>query len=499
MRSIVAGFGMRIPLGKQGENLATQVQIPVVKEWKALYGEGTFQLVNKRPDEDFAYACVIHWDDEKVMWDITNTELTNVGRGVCELQYYVGDVLAKSHSWVTVIVETVYEDGATPPEPWQSWVQEVLAAGADAQGAAVSAGASAESAEHSAEVASEKAGKAEQYIARAETAALQAEGYADDAQSAKTDAETASTHYPKISDANLHWLVWDAISAAYVDTEIIAEGKDGADGTSVTVSAVSESTADGGQNIVTFSDGKTLTVKNGSKGSQGEKGEPTDVQQKTGQSITAVMSQKAVTDNLAKKVEMVSSTSPVVRLYGVRHNSTKTMMLEVQTSMAKKDSIPRRNANGTFAVGTPTNPTDAVNKEYVDTLIKSIGDSYNLIGNFELTPDNGYSLLDTSSEAIVVCQSGQLRIMHADGFSDTLISAGQLYSIKRFGVLCIISTAFVYGGDNPDLTSASYWTVGPKQIILDETNWFNINSKNNANDLSIRADETSQVLIYKRD
>ena len=128
-------------------------------------------------------------------------------------------------------------------------------------------------------------------------------------------------------------------------------GANGKDGTSVTVSSVSESTADGGQNLVTFSDGKTLTVKNGSKGSQGvqgikgnngtdgvsptveieaitggtkvtitdkngthefnvmngvdgaqgsqgEKGDPTDVQQTTGQSTTAVMSQKATTDEI---------------------------------------------------------------------------------------------------------------------------------------------------------------------------------------------------------
>ena len=52
-----------------------------------------------------------------------------------------------------------------------------------------------------------------------------------------------------------------------------ATGATGADGTSVTVSSVSESTADGGENIVTFSDGKILTVKNGSKGSKGEKGD----------------------------------------------------------------------------------------------------------------------------------------------------------------------------------------------------------------------------------
>ena len=47
-------------------------------------------------------------------------------------------------------------------------------------------------------------------------------------------------------------------------------GETGADGTSVTVSSVSESTADGGSNVVEFSDGKTLTVKNGRDGKDAE-------------------------------------------------------------------------------------------------------------------------------------------------------------------------------------------------------------------------------------
>ena len=47
------------------------------------------------------------------------------------------------------------------------------------------------------------------------------------------------------------------------------DGQAGKDGTSVTVKSVSESTADGGSNVVTFSDGKTVTIKNGSKGSNG--------------------------------------------------------------------------------------------------------------------------------------------------------------------------------------------------------------------------------------
>lgn len=51
-----------------------------------------------------------------------------------------------------------------------------------------------------------------------------------------------------------------------------ATGSAGKDGTSVTVVSVSESTADGGSNVVTFSDGKSVTIKNGSKGSAGAAG-----------------------------------------------------------------------------------------------------------------------------------------------------------------------------------------------------------------------------------
>ena len=50
------------------------------------------------------------------------------------------------------------------------------------------------------------------------------------------------------------------------------KGADGKDGASITISNISESTADGGTNTVTFSDGSALKVKNGSKGSAGADG-----------------------------------------------------------------------------------------------------------------------------------------------------------------------------------------------------------------------------------
>lgn len=72
----------------------------------------------------------------------------------------------------------------------------------------------------------------------------------------------------------------DTYTITYTDnttsTFAVYNGKDGSngkDGTSVTVANVSESTADGGNNVVTFSDGKTITVKNGGKGGKGDKGD----------------------------------------------------------------------------------------------------------------------------------------------------------------------------------------------------------------------------------
>jgi hypothetical protein len=50
------------------------------------------------------------------------------------------------------------------------------------------------------------------------------------------------------------------------------DGTNGTNGTSVTVTSVSESDADGGNNTITFSDGTIITIKNGTKGSVGATG-----------------------------------------------------------------------------------------------------------------------------------------------------------------------------------------------------------------------------------
>lgn len=54
---------------------------------------------------------------------------------------------------------------------------------------------------------------------------------------------------------------------------ITGTGLDGKDGTSVTVESVTESDQDGGSNVVKFSDGSSLIVRNGNTGTQGIQGE----------------------------------------------------------------------------------------------------------------------------------------------------------------------------------------------------------------------------------
>ena len=51
------------------------------------------------------------------------------------------------------------------------------------------------------------------------------------------------------------------------------KGEKGNDGTSITIDSIIESTTDGGNNVITFSDGQNITIKNGSKGSAGSKGQ----------------------------------------------------------------------------------------------------------------------------------------------------------------------------------------------------------------------------------
>lgn len=136
----------RILLGRRGENEATEIVFDV-SQLIATYGNGTAQLAAKLPNSSTPYPVSVTQDGNTVTWVVTNADTQTVGNGACELFWYVGETLAKSIVYTTVVLRDIGDVGDTPPDPYETWVEQVLTAGMNAQEAAQEAIAAAESVE----------------------------------------------------------------------------------------------------------------------------------------------------------------------------------------------------------------------------------------------------------------------------------------------------------------------------------------------------------------
>lgn len=155
-----------IDLGRSGENLARTVTFDTA-HWQKEYGIGTVQLIAQRHGDKDPYPVSITVSGSTVSWDITSADTAKEGRGMCELRYYVGEVLVKSETWATQTLRAMGDASENPPESQKGWVDQVLEAG--------------------------------------------------------TNAINAVTNPPKLSENNT-WLVWDFDKGAYVDTGVSASG-----------------------------------------------------------------------------------------------------------------------------------------------------------------------------------------------------------------------------------------------------------------------------------
>lgn len=183
-------------LGKTGENLATTVRFHV-SAWIADHGVGTFQLLVKRNGDVYPYPASIALAEEAyVLWDVTESDVAYPGYGKCELNYYVNNVLAKSWTWGTKVVQALDDTEQEVPEPYESWVQSVLAAGSAAQSSAIDAEDSAERAETAADRAEDARDAAIEASEAAAISASNAQTYeaqsAINAQAAEYAARTMS-------------------------------------------------------------------------------------------------------------------------------------------------------------------------------------------------------------------------------------------------------------------------------------------------------------------
>lgn len=138
-----------IPIGRRGENEATQVVFDI-SYLIELYGSGTVVLMAKRPNDTSAYPVAVEQDGATVTWIVSDTDTAVRGGGKCELFYYVGETLAKSVVYCTNIGRDIGDTTEEPPDAYETWVETLTALGSEtlqnAQDAAQSASDAAASA-----------------------------------------------------------------------------------------------------------------------------------------------------------------------------------------------------------------------------------------------------------------------------------------------------------------------------------------------------------------
>lgn len=162
-----------LPLGHQGENEAQRiVWRGLADSWARLYGEGVFALTVLREGDSAPYPASLKSENGDVIWTLSNADTAKAGEGMAELTYTVGGVIAKSRTWRTVVEPSLSANGTTKPPPaYQSWVDEVLQAAAD--------------------------------------------------------AETAVSKMPYVDETTGNWFKWDATAGAFADTGVAATGPQG--------------------------------------------------------------------------------------------------------------------------------------------------------------------------------------------------------------------------------------------------------------------------------
>lgn len=193
MQSIYAHPGVHLALGRKGENVARQVVFDL-RAWRAAYGAGAVSLCAKRAGDAEPYPCGVTQDEDTAVWVLRAADVDKPGWGNVQLSYYVGDTLAKSQTWRTLVAPSLCACG-DPGEVQQGWLDQ---AGKDAA------------------AAQQGAKDAQEAQKAAEDAAKAAKGSAEAAASAAKAAQDATEHPPRINEETQTWLIWQ--DGAYRDT-----------------------------------------------------------------------------------------------------------------------------------------------------------------------------------------------------------------------------------------------------------------------------------------
>ena len=118
--------GRRICIGKQGENLATRIDVDVTP-WKTEYPTGIISLFVVPPVGN-GYLAALEENGNIVSWVIRDTDTASIGIGKVELILKDADVtVIKSATAYTSCVPSVSSsEPSDPPEAIRPWVEQIL-------------------------------------------------------------------------------------------------------------------------------------------------------------------------------------------------------------------------------------------------------------------------------------------------------------------------------------------------------------------------------------
>lgn len=199
--NIYAKAGTTIHIGRVGENLATTVIFDIsnwAKEYEEKGLEGMATLVIDK--DGLTYPQSVTRYDNLIHWVVTKGNTEHAGMGKCELFYSVkdsdddpdNDIVVKSAIYDFIVTNSLdAEEDAEPPEPFESWFEEVLIAANDIQSKINVATESATQATDAANYAESQANIAKSQASSASTSAKAAAGSATDSLNSANRASTS--------------------------------------------------------------------------------------------------------------------------------------------------------------------------------------------------------------------------------------------------------------------------------------------------------------------
>ena len=123
-----------LQLGRVGENNANSITFDF-SDWQSEFGEGTVSLVCKRPTDAEGYPVSLTVSGTEATWLVSSTDVAYEGLGQAQISYTVNGVIKKSVIYMTRTCPSIEPVSSTPPDPYASWLDQMIEAKEDAEAA----------------------------------------------------------------------------------------------------------------------------------------------------------------------------------------------------------------------------------------------------------------------------------------------------------------------------------------------------------------------------